>query len=141
MANKKYPIAKADMKKVTKKVSTAKTKPKGKIMVCPKCKKDFAEGIKAAYKLGLLDGGNRSQQTINCLKKTNGHLWNELTRLDKYQPLEENAIKLSVQMAESIIKSLKRKGYHKQAKKIVRLVEAQKKKHIIIEQFELDTDT
>lgn len=122
MANEKYPIAKADL-------STAKAKPKGrtkrKVMVCPECKKDFAEGIKAAYKLGLLDGGNRLQTTINCIQKTNKHLFDELLRLDRASPLDGCCIKISRVLAEKIVKTFKTCGRFDRANEIQTLINSQ----------------
>lgn len=89
---------------------------------CPKCKKDFAKGVKAAYKLGLLDGENRLKLTINLMARTNGNLFNELTRLDRWQPLDDSTIKLTPKLISGLVKFLKvskNGGYY--ARKLERL--------------------
>ena len=85
-------------------------------MKCPKCKKDYAAGVKAAYKLGLLDGENRLQRAITLLRKTNNHLLNEILYLDKKSPLDVNSVKLPREYILVLIKFINRAGkgkYHK----------------------------
>lgn len=60
-------------------------------MKCPTCKKDYETGVKAAYKLGLLAGkedqGRLLWVAVNRLQKTFGHLFDEVQRCDKGNPL------------------------------------------------------
>lgn len=60
-------------------------------MKCPKCKKDHEVGVKAAYKLGLLAGkedqGRLLWVAVNRIQKTLGHLFDEIRRCDKENPL------------------------------------------------------
>jgi len=65
-------------------------------MKCSKCKKDFEQGVKTAYKLGLLDGEDRVRKTINAVLKSNNKLAGanqdlaeELLRLDQFFPLQD----------------------------------------------------
>lgn len=53
---------------------------------CKLCKKDYDEGVKAAYKLGLMDGEKRSARTIRLLRRTNKNMWVEFGRLDDTYP-------------------------------------------------------
>ena len=99
-------------------------------MKCPTCKKDFAGGVKAAYKLGIHEGENRLQITINCIKKTHRRLFNELLRLDRVLPLDSASIKMSRHEAEKLVTYLlKNKQTHHtnyyQAKKIKKLITSQ----------------
>ncbi len=83
---------------------------------CPKCKKDYASAVKAAYKLGLLDGENRLQRTITLLKIVNRRLFNELLFLDKKSPLDVNCVKITREYVRKLIKyfsKTKNGNYHK----------------------------
>ena len=53
---------------------------------CKLCKKDFDEAVKATYKLGLMDGEERSAKTIVLLRNTNKNMWAEFGRLDDIYP-------------------------------------------------------
>lgn len=137
MANEKYPIAKSDMKKGTQKAAPFNVEPKrGIITKCPTCKKDFATAVKAAYKLGLLDGRNQLQQTINCIRKTNRRLFDELLRLDKVQPLDSCCIKMSQKDVEELIKHLRKKNCYWYAKKLQKLLETQIRPVEVLEEVE-----
>lgn len=94
-------------------------------MKCPTCKKDFAKGVKAAYKLGLLKGENRLQVTINCIKKTNRHLFGELLRLDKEQPNDSVCIRMRRREAERLVTYLLKHKHTYQAEKIQKLIKSQ----------------
>jgi hypothetical protein len=84
-------------------------------MECPECKKDFDEGVKSAYKLGLLDGEERLKETINKVLKNNTKLLvinqelaRELLRLDQLLPLKDKpSIIIPLKKAEQILKELK----------------------------------
>ena len=102
-------------------------------MKCPKCKKDYAAGVKAAYKLGLLEGENRLQTTINCIHKTNRHLLDELLRLDKVNPLDDCSIKMSRDYAEKLIKTMKRANRLDRADQIQAMIDEQIHTEVILE--------
>ena len=102
-------------------------------MKCPKCKKDYAAGVKAAYKLGLLEGENRLQTTINCIHKTNRALLNELLRLDKKKPLNDCSIKMSRDYAEKLIKTMKRVNRFDRADQIQAMIDEQIHTEVILE--------
>ena len=80
-------------------------------MICPKCKKDFEKGVKAAYKLGRMDGRDAMQETLNCLAKTHHELFYELKRLDRVFPLVDapGVVILKVSAAKRILKALNKK--------------------------------
>ena len=94
-------------------------------MECPHCKKDFAKGVRTAYKIGLLHRDDRLQQTINCIKITNRRLLDELLRLDRVQPLDSYCVKLSRKYAESLIKTLRKNKLFWQANKLQKQVTSQ----------------
>ena len=94
-------------------------------MECPHCKKDFEAGVKAAYKLGLIEGENRLQTTINCIKITNRRLFNELLRLDKHQPLSDCCIRISRGDAERLVAYLNRHKAFVIAKRIQNALDTQ----------------
>ena len=94
-------------------------------MKCPQCKNDFKAGVKAAYKLGVLEGENRLETTINCIKATNRRLFNELLWLDKVSPRDDCCIKISRQEVEHIIRLLKKYKYYKVAIKLQKMIKEQ----------------
>ena len=133
---KKYPIAKADRGVIRKTKATKaepKVEPKRHNMKCPNCKKDYKAGVKAAYKLGLLEGENRLQTTINCIRKTNRHLLEELLRLDKEKPLGDRSIKMSRDYAEKLIKTMKRANRLDRADQIQAMIDEQIHTEVILE--------
>jgi hypothetical protein len=94
-------------------------------MKCEKCKKDFAAGVKAAYKLGLQDGNNRLSHTINLIHKTNRALYDELLRLDRLEPLNVNSVVLSREQVDGIIAALRKAGKFYQARKLKKIETSQ----------------
>ena len=102
---------------------------------CPKCKKDYAAGVKAAYKLGLMEGENRLQTTINYIHKTNKALFDELLRQDKEQPLDGCYIKVSRDLAEKFIKTFKRYNRQDRVKQIQDLIDSQISQPEILEEI------
>ena len=90
-------------------------------MKCEKCKKDFAAGVKAAYKLGLQDGGNRLSHTINLIHKTNRALYDELLRLDRTEPQKINSVILTREQMEGIIAALRKAGKFHQVRKLKKI--------------------
>ena len=102
-------------------------------MKCQKCKKDYEAGVKAAYKLGLLEGENRLQTTINCIHKTNRHLLEELLRLDKEKPLDDCSIKMSRNYAERLIKTLKKVNRPHRAQQLQAMIDEQIHTEITLE--------
>jgi len=62
--------------------------------------------VKQAYQLGFKEGLNEGNKRLNCLRTTNGYLWRELIKLDKYEPTE--GIRLSVVFAEELVVALRR---------------------------------
>lgn len=55
-------------------------------MKCEKCHNDFSEGVKAAYKLGLMDGEKKAARTIALLRTTNVRMWTEFEHLSETTP-------------------------------------------------------
>jgi len=55
-------------------------------MKCDKCKKDYEEGVEAAYKLGLMAGEEKSQETMKLLARTNRQIFEEFQRIDEINP-------------------------------------------------------
>ena len=102
-------------------------------MKCPKCKKDYAAGVKAAYKLGLLEGENRLQTTINCIHKTNRALLNELLRLDKKKPLNDCSIKMSRDYVERLIKTMRKVNMPHRAQQLQAMIDEQIHTEVILE--------
>ena len=94
--------------------------------MCPKCKKDFDTGVKAAYKLGFADGERQLEITINTIKKTHRALFDELLRLDKTQPTDfANSVRVPLRMMRRIIKFYSNHNYAYMAKKLRALVKNQ----------------
>ena len=81
--------------------------------------------MKAAYKLGFLRGEIRLRTTINCIKKTNRSLFNELLRLDKEQPVDSVCIKMRRRDAEKLVKYLLKHKHKYQSEKIEELIASQ----------------
>lgn len=67
-------------------------------------KREISETDRTFYKLGVLDGEDRLNRTIKLLKTTNRALWDELTRLDRAEPLV--GVMVSFFTTGRIIKSL-----------------------------------
>lgn len=92
---------------------------------CPTCGKDFAEGVKSAYKLGRLDEEQLSKQIINMLRTGNGYLWEAITNSDKIDPLPNDphhvTITLRTRQVKRFIKHFKKTN----AEHWVRLLEKQ----------------
>ena len=55
-------------------------------MKCDKCHNDFSEGVKAAYKLGLIDGEKKAARTVALLRTTNVRMWAEFEHLSETTP-------------------------------------------------------
>ena len=80
--------------------------------MCPKCKKDFDTGVKAAYKLGFADGERQLEITINTIKKTHRALFDELLRLDKTQPIDfVDSVQVPLRTMRRIIKHYRKHNY------------------------------
>jgi hypothetical protein len=92
---------------------------------CKECKKDFAAGVKAAYKLGLQDGRGQLNHTINLIHKTNRALYDELLRIDKFNPLSVNSVILSREQVKGVITALRKAGKFYQARKLKRIETSQ----------------
>lgn len=105
-------------------------------MECSHCKKDFAKGVRTAYKIGLLHGEDRLKQTINCIKITNRRLFDELLRLDRVQPLDSCCVKLSSKYAESLIKTLRNNKLIWHANKLQKQVTSQLSQPEILEEIQ-----
>jgi len=103
-------------------------------MECPHCKKDFAKGVRTAYKIGLLDGEDRLKKTINLIKTTNRVLFDELLRLDKIQPIDSSCVKLRRVYVESLIKTLRKKEIDWHAEKLQEHINSQLSPMKIIEE-------
>lgn len=71
-------------------------------------KREISETDQAFYKLGVMDGEDRLKRTIKLLKTTNRALWDELTRLDRAEPLASSGVTISFADMERIIEILKR---------------------------------
>ena len=94
-------------------------------MKCPTCNKDYAAGVKAAYKLGLQDGKNQYVQRLNCLEKTNRQLFEQLRVMDMREPDHVNRVYLSREYLEGLCNLLRKKQYHKKAREIKKIIEDQ----------------
>ena len=94
--------------------------------MCPKYKKDFDAGVKAAYKLGFADGELQLEKTILLVKKTHRALFDELLRLDTARPVVfKDTIEIPVRTVRGIIKlCVKQKNFY-MAKKLRALVKNQ----------------
>ncbi len=62
---------------------------------------------RAFYKLGFQDGEQQLKKTLNVLTTTNRELWDELVRLDKTDPIEDEIL-IPTKMVERIIRALKK---------------------------------
>jgi len=60
-----------------------------------------------AYYKGLTEGLKRRDRFINELRATNRHLWKELTRMVKYEPIEGEGLLISWELAEILVQRLK----------------------------------
>ncbi len=65
-----------------------------------------ASAVRAAYKLGLMDGEQRFQHRLNVVTQVNRHLLDEITRLDAVEPVD--GIAISILMAQNIEKKLRK---------------------------------
>ncbi len=83
------------------------------------------EKAKEAYKLGLKDGQNKLQQTINLLEKTNSNLFLELERLDLVYPEAVNSVVLSRKEVESFKMMFRRLGNKYMVVKLNKIIKAQ----------------
>ena len=89
-------------------------------MKCPKCKKDYEKGRKAAYRLGLLAGredqGRFLQKAVNNLEAVFGHLFAEIVRCDRENPLNSDPdyvhIKISKIILKKHIKKIRKHNYN-----------------------------
>lgn len=76
-------------------------------MKCPKCKKDYEAGVKAAYKLGLMAGkedqGRLLWVAVNRIRKTIGHLFDEIIRCDRENPLVCDPNYIHIKMSTFIL--------------------------------------
>lgn len=93
-------------------------------------KRKVSKADEAFYKLGVLDGEARLAQTISLLKKTNRVLFDELTRLDKADPLMATGVTISFSDVERILECLKsRKSCNYQlSRKLTKMQVAAKEK-------------
>jgi len=94
-------------------------------MKCPQCKKDFEAAVKAAYKLGLLDGENRVRRSKNINVAANHALFYELQRKDKREPLDDCCIRISRHEAEMMARKLHSNKQYHLAKKIRNMIKTQ----------------
>ncbi len=80
----------------------------GETMKRSKCKKEFAEDVKTAYKLGLIAGredqGRFLQRAVNGIHATFGHLFDEIRRCDRENPLDLDPNYVHVKIAKNILK-------------------------------------
>ena len=60
-----------------------------------------------AYHKGLTEGLKRRDRFINVLRVANHHLWEELTRMVKYEPIEGEGLLISWDLAEALVRRLK----------------------------------
>ena len=76
-------------------------------MKCPKCKKDYEEGVEAAYKLGLIDGERVAQKTVALLSTTNRAMLDEFNRLDYLipNPNHPDTVTVPIKIVAGLIKS------------------------------------
>jgi hypothetical protein len=65
------------------------------------------QAIKAAYRLGIQDGLEKNQRLLQCMATANHNLWDEICRMDEYQPM--NGVSVSLKTAIGILKFLKKK--------------------------------
>ena len=88
----------------------------------PKKDRKISETDRAFYKLGFQDGERQLERTIILLKTTNKRLWDELTRLDRVDPVA--GVLVPEVMAHRIIKVLRKpmRNYHL-AKKLKKLLQ------------------
>lgn len=94
-------------------------------MVCKDCKKDFNNGISAAYQLGIQDGEKRSKRRFDVLARTNHQLWEQLNIDDAVNPLDVNTIRLTVEVAEDMLKALRKKSDYYHANMLRRIIKDQ----------------
>ena len=73
---------------------------------CESCREQFNDAVKAAYKLGLLDGEVYSIKTINTLTITNKHLMEEVLRRDKKEPREGDPNFITIRFKITVLKKL-----------------------------------
>jgi hypothetical protein len=63
-------------------------------------KDEYKQAVRAAYKLGLLDGAQKKQKTLAVMQAANKHLVAELVRLDQQEPLD--GVTIPMKLAEMI---------------------------------------
>ena len=82
-------------------------------MKCPRCKKDYEKGRKAAYRLGLRAGredqGRLLQTAVNNLQVVFGHLFDEIVRCDRENPLNSDPKYVHIKISKIILKKHIRK--------------------------------
>jgi len=88
-------------------------------------KQGYKDKAKEAYKLGLQDGQNKLQETINLLEKTNHTLFLELKRLDLVYPEAVNSVVLSRKEVESFKRAFRSLGNKYMVTKLNRIIKAQ----------------
>ncbi len=77
-------------------------------MKCPKCKKDFKAGVKAAYKLGIQDGKNQYNLHLNNIERTFHNLFDQLRVMDMREPDMANRVYFSRKFIDRLKKALRK---------------------------------
>ena len=94
---------------------------------CEKLRKLHDKDVRKAYELGRRDGENRLQHTINIMKTTHRRLYNELTRLDRFEPLPDapNIVRIDLDYLQKVVYHLQKSKHFSLARSLKKYIKAQ----------------